>query len=107
MSSRLDRIKDWDKLAVRCQFSLQQMARDCSISPRQLRRYLQDQLQVNPKEWLDDLRWRAAATQLSKGDAVKSVAMDVGFKHTSDFTRFFKRLARQTPSKYQGNVPNG
>jgi len=77
------------------------MARECGMSRQHLRRYFLEQFQVNPKEWLDNLRWREAAARLAKGEQVKVVSAELHFKQQSHFTKFFKRLACETPSKYQ------
>ena len=114
MSSRLDRISHWEDLAEKCGYSLHSMTKACGMSRQHLRRYFQQQLQLNPKEWLDDLRWRAASEQLAKGEPAKVVAANLQFRHPSQFSRFVKRMARQTPQNFQvkcsrmaTNVPEG
>jgi AraC family transcriptional regulator len=101
MSSRLDHIANWEALAAHCGYCLEVMARECRISRQHLRRYFLDQFQTSPKEWLDDLRWREAARRLARGDQPKAVSIELHFKQQSHFTKFFKRLARQTPGQYQ------
>jgi AraC family transcriptional regulator len=101
MSSRLDRIKSWELLAARCGYCLDRMARECGMSRQHLRRYFLEQFHISPKDWLDDLRWRRAAARLAKGEMVKAVSSELNFKQQSHFSKFFKRLARQTPSQYQ------
>jgi AraC family transcriptional regulator len=101
MSSRLDHIANWEGVAARCGYCLDAMARECRISRQHLRRYFLDQFQISPKDWLDDLRWREAAARLARGEQPKRVAIELCFKQQSHFTRFFKRLTRQTPGKYQ------
>jgi len=101
MSSRLDHIANWEGVAARCGYCLDTMARECAISRQHLRRYFLDQFHISPKEWLDDVRWREAAARLARGEQPKRVSIELSFKQQSHFTRFFKRLARQTPGKYQ------
>jgi AraC-like DNA-binding protein len=101
MSSRLDHIANWEGLAAHCGYCLDTMAGECGISRQHLRRYFLDQFQIGPKEWLDEVRWREAAARLARGEQPKRVSIELSFKHQSQFTRFFKRLARQTPGKYQ------
>jgi len=105
MSSRLDRIRDWEKLAAECDYCAKKLAVRCRVSRQHLRRYFEEQFHVAPKTWLDDLRVRAAKARLKNGDAVKEVSADCHFRQPAAFTRFFKRLARTTPANFQRNVP--
>ena len=99
MSSRLDRITDWEMLAKQCEFSAKKMAERCGISTRQLRWYFQEYRGgFALKKWLDDLRAEVAAEMLEKGEPVKSIAVDLGFKQRSHFSKFFKRVTGIAPS---------
>lgn len=101
MSSRLDRIKDWKPLAAQCGYSLQAIAHACGMSRQHLRRYFQQHLAVNPKQWLDTLRWADACARLKHGEPIKSIAIELGFKHVSHFTKFVKAHTNQTPREFQ------
>jgi AraC-like DNA-binding protein len=98
MSSRLERITDWEILAKECTFSAKKMAERCGISTRQLRWYFQEYRGFALKKWLDDLRVEVAAEMLEKGEPVKSIAVDLGFKQRSHFSKFFKRVTGIAPS---------
>ena len=98
MSSRLERITDWEILAKECGFSAKNMGERCGISTRQLRWYFQEYRGFALKKWLDDLRAEVAAEMLEKGDPVKSIAVDLGFKQRSHFSKFFKRVTGIAPS---------
>jgi AraC-like DNA-binding protein len=101
VSSRLDHIKDWKTLAAQCGYSLQSIAQACGMSRQQLRRYFKQHLQVNPKQWLDMLRWADACARLRRGEPIKSVSIELGFKHVSHFTKFVRAHANQTPREFQ------
>jgi AraC-like DNA-binding protein len=101
VGSRLDRVSHWEEVAKKCGYCLQRMAQECGMSRQHLRRYFQQQLHLNPKTWLDDLRWRSASARLTKGEAIKVIAADLQFKHASHFSKFVKRMAHQTPREYQ------
>ena len=107
MSSRLDRVDRWEDVARKCGYSLQRMTQECGMSRQHLRRYFQQQLQLNPKRWLDDLRWRAASARLARGEAIKAIAADLQFKHVSHFSKFVKRMAQQSPREYQAKSSQG
>src|SRR5688572_16083161 len=91
MSSRLDRRSDWEKLAAQCSYRVEEMARRCKISPRQLQRHFLVLFGQTPKHWLDELRARAAADEILRGELVKTASGDFCFKQASHFTKFFKR----------------
>jgi AraC-like DNA-binding protein len=42
---------------------------------------------------------------LPAGKSVKEVAADLGFKHCSDFTRFFKRKTGESPRQFRARFP--
>lgn len=99
MASRLDRITDWEMIAEQCGFSAAKMAEQCGISTRQLRWYFRECRGFALKKWLDELRAEAAAKMLQNGDSVKSIAVDLGFKQRSHFSKFFKRVTGIAPSE--------
>lgn len=108
MASRLDRERDWERLAARCDYRVEEMARKLSISRRQLERHFLAVFKTTPKRWLDEIRARDAIRQMAQGEPVKSTATDVKFKHASSFTRFFKRVKGATPTNYKrSDVGNG
>jgi hypothetical protein len=59
MSSRLDRRSEWEKFAAQSGYRVEEMARRCKISPRQLQRHFLALFGQTPKHWLDELRARA------------------------------------------------
>lgn len=110
MSSRLDRRSDWEKLAGQCGYRVEELARRCKVSRRQLQRHFLVLFGQTPKHWLDELRARAAADEILHGELVKTASGDFCFKQASHFTKFFKRMRGTTPKKYADkklNVRNG
>jgi AraC-like DNA-binding protein len=99
MSSRLDRITDWEARAVKCGYSAQGLARECEVSPRELRWYFKRARGLSPKKWLDGLRASAALAKLESGASVKAVSAEVNYKHPSAFDRFIKRVTGRLPGK--------
>lgn len=100
MGSRLDRRSDWEELASECGYRVEEIARKCRVSPRQLQRHFLLLFGSTPKRWLDELRAQAAAEQISAGELVKTASSNLHFKQASHFTRFFKRVKGMTPQKY-------
>ena len=90
MSSHLDRFHDWASLARTAQYRADDMARLCSVSQRQMQRYFERRFDQSPHAWLNELRLREAEELLLKGNYVKAVAFDLGFKDAAHFCRTFK-----------------
>ena len=100
MSSRLDRRSDWEELAAKCGYRVDDMARKCRVSPRQLQRHFLLLFGSTPKRWLDETRARAAAEEIASGELAKTASINLRFKQASHFTKFFKRLNGLTPKEY-------
>ena len=105
MSSRFDRVDDWKTYAAQCLYSITRMAHGKQMSRQHLRRYFQQNLGTNPKEWIEVQRLEAAMRLLKAGKAVKEVAAELGFGHACDFSRFFHRKTGQTPRELQQMFP--
>ena len=107
MSSRLDRKRGWERLAAQCDYRVEEMARRCHVSTRQLERHFLAVFKTTPKRWLDELKAHAALLEMARGESVKATATGLKFKHASSFTRFFKRVKGATPTKFKPpNVAN-
>lgn len=98
MASRLDSIDDWDKLAARAQFRVTDLAKDCDVSERQLRRYFKGHFGQSPRKWMSALRLGKVRALLAIGKSVKEVSAHAGFNHQSNFARSFKNHYKATPS---------
>jgi len=98
MPSRLDRVKDWDAIAIECNFHVHSVALKFQIADRHLQRYFQKRFGMTPKVWMDSRRIEIAIEHLLKGDPVKAVAK------RSAFSNFFKRLKSTAPTNYPGDA---
>ena len=103
MSSRLDRVKDWDAIAIECNFHVHTVALRFQIADRHLQRYFQKRFGMTPKAWMDGRRIEIAIEHLLHGDQVKMIATDLHFKQSSAFSHFFKRLKGTAPTNYPGD----
>ena len=77
------------------------------ITSRQLRRYFKEWFGRSPKEWLLEKRMNFAQNMLKSGEPVKTVAIQLGFKHASHFCTLFKRTHGVSPSAYQDQIISG
>jgi AraC-like DNA-binding protein len=104
MASRLDCVVDWDKLAARAHFRVTELAKDCGVSERQLRRYFLQQFGKTPREWMTIARLGGVKALLATGKSVKEVAAEAGFNHQSNFARSFKHYYKATPSSQRHTI---
>jgi AraC-like DNA-binding protein len=94
--SRLDSIADWEIHARGANYSVAKLAQNVGVSRRQLDRYFTNVLGSRPKAWLDDLKMEDALQLIRSGMIVKEVALQLGFKHATHFSRGFRRLRGTT-----------
>jgi AraC-like DNA-binding protein len=100
------------ELGVKARFSSARLARLCGVSERHLRREFQAHLFYSVKEWLEERRLDAAAMKLRSGMSLKEVAFELGFRHSSQLCREFKKQFGMTPGEFlcsglRGGVENG
>ena len=78
--------------------ALETLAAAVHISPNHLIRLFRKDLQTTPHQFWDRLRIEHAQSRLRQPDMrVKEVAIDLGFKHLSHFSKWFKRHTESTP----------
>lgn len=98
MSSRLDRVTNWEEQARLAHYRASKMAELIQVSDRHLRRYFVAHYAVSPQDWINQLRMRESRYLLLKRETVKSVAYQLGYKQVSHFCSVFKRHFGITPS---------
>lgn len=101
LSSKLDKVADWGKLAGDCRFQLREMARQQNVTERHLRRYLKKVLNIKAKTWIDQERLLAGLSCLQNGDRVKEAANEAEFKHAQNFSKFVKRKTGNSPTHFK------
>lgn len=99
MNGRLDLISDWPALAEQAGYSVEQMARLCGVSVRQLERFFKRTKQETPKHWIHRVRLQRALTLLQKGLKVKEAAADLGYKSPATFSHIFTKTFGFPPSQ--------
>jgi AraC-like DNA-binding protein len=92
--------EEWEILAPLANYDAGKMARLCRRSPRQLQRDFKRLFNRTPQVWLNEQRLLVACERLLHGEPVKRVALDLGFKHSSNFCRQFKAFYDQTPTQF-------
>ncbi len=84
--------------------NIEQLSKITCMSRSKLYNEFKKQLGCSPCELLQQLRIKAAAKQLEKGDSVTSVCYDMGFSNPSHFSRRFRYFFGQTPKDYRNNA---
>jgi transcriptional regulator GlxA family with amidase domain len=93
MSSKLNHIQDWVTVAKQTNWSVTNLAKFCGVSARTLERYFKNWVGKTPKEWLAHQRYLEIQERRRKGLSMKQTAHAVGYKHSSTFSREFKKLS--------------
>ncbi|MEB3766854.1 helix-turn-helix transcriptional regulator [Acinetobacter sp. MD2] len=75
-----------------------------ALSERQILRLSQQELQLPISEWRNRAKIIEAIAQLQQGNPIKSIAYQLGYRHSSSFIEFFKRYTGQTPQKLRQSV---
>lgn len=99
-ASQLERIADWVLLAQKAGYRANKLANLNGISLRQLERFFIEHFKRPPQEWLDELRLIKAALFLVSGRRVKEVAVQLGFRNVSHFSRKFERYHGCRPIEF-------
>jgi AraC-like DNA-binding protein len=87
----------WEKLAAEAQYRPRPLAALCNVSLRTLQRHFQKQYGTTLSAWLNALRIARAYERIRLGETVKAVAIELGFKQLSHFSRAFKQAHGVTP----------
>ncbi|WP_349304052.1 helix-turn-helix transcriptional regulator [Pseudoalteromonas phenolica] len=58
---------------------------------------------MTPQQWLLTRRLAKAKELLKKGNSITQIGVDLGFNHTSQFSRTFKNAFGISPKAYQKN----
>jgi AraC-like DNA-binding protein len=91
--------EEWMRLARTADFKATRLASVAGVSPRTLQRRFKAEYGITVSEWLKRIRLEEASERIQAGDRVKAVAMDLGFKQLSHFSREFKRAYGLPPTR--------
>jgi AraC-like DNA-binding protein len=77
--------------------SMDDLARDAGLSPRQFRRVCLDRTGLTPKFLARVLRFRHAAARVGRNEVASAVALDCGYYDQAHLIRDFREFAGRTP----------
>lgn len=69
------------------------------LSPSRLVRLFKRHLGSLPLHYVNSHKVRLATRRLQAGEPVKSIALDLGYRHVHDFSRFYRQQTGQSPSE--------
>lgn len=81
--------------------AISQVSEQLNIPERTLRRLIQSNYQVSPKDYLNKLRLNAVRKGIKENaeHSIKEIASEYNFWHMGQFTRDYKKLFSELPSK--------
>jgi len=83
-------------------WTVSEMAKFCQLGEDQLRRLFLRDIGMHPKQYVDRLRMRTAATMLTEGRrTVKQIAQELGYTDQFHFSRRFKTITGLPPQAYR------
>ncbi len=88
-----------------CPFRVEELATELNISSNYLNRIFRAAMRVTPNQYWDLLRIEHARSRLRQpGMRIKEVALDLGFKHLSHFSKWFKRHVGESPQSLKSGA---
>jgi AraC-like DNA-binding protein len=99
---------EWYEENLRHAPTLEDVARNVSVSPAHMRRMFHQALDLSPKEALDQLRFRKAHELLeNQRYTVEAIAELTGFYSASAFSRAFKNRIGVSPKEWRTQLGKG
>ena len=84
--------RTWEGLAVEANYRPRELATLCKVSLRTLQRHFASNYRLTVSGWMREVRLKQAYERIVKGEQIKAVAYDLGFKQLSHFSRAFKQV---------------
>jgi AraC-like DNA-binding protein len=99
MNHRLELISDWPQRAIRANWCVQKLAKQCGVFWSTLERHIKNCFYKRPHDWLEQMRMQRAVDLLSADASVKEAAVKLGYKNQHHFSRNFRKHRGYPPSQ--------
>jgi AraC-like DNA-binding protein len=90
--------------AKKAGFRTAELAERLGTSTRALRRECRNSLGLSLKDWLVQVRLVEARTRLRGNESIGEIAWSLGFSHTKELSREFRKLHGATPSEFRAKA---
>ncbi|WP_420861574.1 GlxA family transcriptional regulator [Algirhabdus cladophorae] len=98
---RFDALHAWVRGHIQQQITVEDMAKECGMSPRNFSRRYTQTMGVPPAKAVEAIRVNAARDLLATTSiSIQTVASDCGFQDGERMRRAFMRVVKTTPSQY-------
>jgi transcriptional regulator GlxA family with amidase domain len=98
----------WKALACQAEFKPAVLARLSGVSLRTLERRFHAVLHQTPRAWLSASRLGHAEQRIAASlDPLKGIAVDLGFKHQTSFSKHFKKITSFSPTQFRSLLKRG
>ena len=104
--SRLDRIGDWQDRATKARYGALRLALDVGVTRQQLNRYFRSRFGITAHGWLQQAKLKVGILMLRQGKSVKEVAGELGFQHSTHFSRAFRHACGESPTRTASAMPH-
>jgi AraC-like DNA-binding protein len=94
----LRHINNWPERARTANWSSLLLAKKCNVSLRTLERYFLKEHSKSLHSWLCNDQQQQAIVLLQNGASIKEVAASLGYKHSTNFSRKFKKFWGYPPT---------
>lgn len=103
--SRLDHITDWEKAARKAGYRVDKLAAGGRVTRQQLNRYFKLHFGITAHTWLQREKLKTAVLMLQLGRSVKEVAGELGYQNSTHFSRAFRRVSGESPTRTAPAIP--
>jgi len=100
MDRRLDPITNWDTRAREARYHVETLARSVRVTRQQLCRHFRIRFGFSTRAWLEKLKKQDALSLVQEGKPIQEIAQQLGYKHSTHFTRAFRRAHGSPPRSF-------
>lgn len=85
-------------------YRVEELAGRLGVTSRVLRRVFKENCKIGIKNWMAQIRETEVQARLQGDESIQEIAISVGFAHSKDLAREFRKAYGMTPSAYRRKV---